>query len=138
MSKYAARTSVPVSRSGDEIRKTLEKYGATQFGVMQSQTHAMIAFLINGKAVKLTCPLPLKNVTKTQEQHEQNLRQRWRALALGVKSKLESVSSGISTLEQEFLPYLVLPNGKTYGEHALPQLQEAYKSGKMPLLLTGL
>ena len=42
---------------------------------------------------------------------EQVCRQRWRALLLIIRAKLEAVASGITTLENEFLANIVLPDG---------------------------
>ena len=36
---------------------------------------------------------------------EQACRQRWRALALVIKAKLEAIDAEISTFEEEFLPF---------------------------------
>jgi hypothetical protein len=47
---------------------------------------------------------------------EQVTRQRWRALALVIKAKLEAVTSGISTFEAEFLANTMLPDGRTVGD----------------------
>ncbi len=68
---------------------------------------------------------------------EQACRQRWRALALVVRGKLEAVEAGITTVEDEFLAHLVLPSGETFGEWAGPQLEAAYERGQMPALLPG-
>jgi hypothetical protein len=69
---------------------------------------------------------------------EQACRQRWRALALVVKAKLEAVEAGISTFEEEFMAHLILPSGHTVGSYALPRLRAALESGKMPSNLLGL
>jgi hypothetical protein len=68
---------------------------------------------------------------------EQATKQKWRALALGIKAKLEFIESGISTFEQEFLGHILLPDGKTFGEWALPQIDEIYKTRKIPALMPG-
>lgn len=60
-----------------------------------------------------------------------------RSLCLCVKAKLEAVESGISSFESEFLAHFVVPGGKTFGEIAIPQLEEARISGKLPQLLLG-
>jgi len=39
------------------------------------------------------------------------------------------------TFEQEFLAYITLPNGSTVGQLMLPQVREAYETGRMPALL---
>jgi hypothetical protein len=58
-------------------------------------------------------------------------RQRWRALVLVLKAKLEAVASGISTVESEFLAGIVLPNGMTLGQAVLPRLSDAVSSGRL-------
>ena len=68
----------------------------------------------------------------------QEVRRRWRALALSIKAKLETVESGIAEFETEFMPYMVLPNGKTVAENILPEIERAYSTGKMPKLLEAL
>jgi len=68
--------------------------------------------------------------------YEQNVRQRWRALLLSIKAKLEAVDAGISTIEQEFLPFVVMPDGRTFSDHVLPQIESIASTGKMPKLLT--
>lgn len=73
--------------------------------------------------------LPLNDCTEQQE------RQRWRALVLIIKAKLEAVESGITTIEEEFLPHIVTPTGETFGQWAVPQIREMKKTGKLPATL---
>lgn len=152
MSKYAEKTQVPSDRSRSEIERTLIKYGATGFAYGWEASHAVIGFAANGRHVRFSLPMPDKSarefthtearsVRRSHEQieavYEQAIRQRWRALALAVKAKLEAVSAGITTFEQEFLAHIVLPNGNTVSQWMSPQIETAYKSGKMPSLLLG-
>lgn len=67
---------------------------------------------------------------------DQACRQRWRALALAIKAKLEAVECGITTFEEEFLAHIVIPgqHGKTLGQIMLGQIDEAYKTGSAPRL----
>jgi hypothetical protein len=58
------------------------------------------------------------------EAWEQATRQRWRALALAIKAKLEAVQCGITTLEEEFLAHIVINGGETIGEAMVPRLGE--------------
>jgi hypothetical protein len=58
--------------------------------------------------------------------------QRWRALLLVIKAKLESVESNIETFEHAFLAQIVMPNDQTVSEILNPIIAFAYKSGKMP------
>jgi hypothetical protein len=61
--------------------------------------------------------------------------ERWRALLLIVKAKLEAVDSGIVTFEQEFLPHIVMPGGHTVYEATAPAIERAYVSGQVTPLL---
>ncbi len=69
------------------------------------------------------------------EAWEQACRQRWRALNLVIKAKLEAVECGISVFEDEFMSNIVLPGGQTVGDFMKPQIAQAYISGEMPKLL---
>ena len=148
---YAENTSVPVDRSKAEIEKILMKYGAQDFAYMTKKEMAAIAFSAHGKRVRFLLPLPDPNDEKFQttptgrqrnnstssQAYEQEIRRRWRALALAIKAKLEAVDTGITTFEQEFLAHIVLPNGKTVAEEAIPAIEQAYRTNKMPALLPG-
>ena len=66
---------------------------------------------------------------------QQACRQRWRALLLIIRAKLEAVESGITTLESEFLANIVLPDVGTVGQWLAPQLEQANATGSMPPML---
>jgi hypothetical protein len=76
-----------------------------------------------------------RSTAQAEAAWEQATRQRWRALALVIKAKLEAVDSGITEFEDEFLAHILLPNGTTVGEHVRPGIAQAYESGTMPPLL---
>lgn len=144
---YAENTSVPVDRSRAEIEKTLQRYGANQFMYGYDEQHAMLAFLMAGRQVRFILPMPDKDdpkfaLTPTGRkrrdpnamlaEYEKAQRQRWRALALVIKAKLEAVESGITVFEDEFLAHIVLPDGSTAGDWMRPQIEKAYTSEEMP------
>lgn len=126
MSRYAERTKVPIERSRDEIERVLKRYGADQFMYGWRDGAALIAFRAQGRQIRFVLPTP---------DDPQEARQRWRALVLVIKAKLEAVESGIVTFEDEFLAHIVLPDGQRVGEWLEPRLALAYESGKMPPLL---
>lgn len=114
---------------------------------------AIIAFEMNGKQIRFILPLPdrndgqfrytpsrgyERNPKQQEEAYEQAVRQKWRALALVIKAKLEAVESGITVFEDEFLAHIVLPNGETVGAWMRPQVEKAYEIGAMPALLPAL
>jgi len=152
MGHYASDTRVSPERTQDEIRATLRRYGADKFGTLESRQSTAIGFEISGLTIRITVDVPSENdpaflSTPTGRERkggaayaawEQAIRQRYRALLLAIKAKLEAVECGISTIEQEFMPFVVLPNGKTIAEMVLPKLMEASKSGKLPPMLMAL
>lgn len=149
--KYAENTSVAVDRSKAEIERILDRYGAQKFIYGRDESRSMIGFEARGRCVRFTLPLPDRNdpkfwktetgrkrkYTSVIAEWEQACRQRWRALALVIKAKLEAVESGITSFEDEFLAHTILPggNGQTVGQWIAPQLVEAYERGEMPRLL---
>jgi hypothetical protein len=157
--RYAEGTEVSVSRSKAEIEELLMRYGADQFvsGWESPEAgegaRAVIGFRAEGRNVRFELPLPRrddqafsrtptgrqrKNPEDAQRAWEQAQRQRWRALALVVKAKLEAVETGITTFEEEFLAHIVIPgSGKTIGEWIRPQVEAAYVHGKAIKLLPG-
>lgn len=151
MSTFAADTAVSVDKSRSEIERTLARYGATAFAYMSTADKAVIMFEAGDRRVRFDLPLPnrwdsrfsetptgrVRTETASLAEWEQACRQRWRALNLAIKAKLEAVESGIATFENEFLAYVVLPNNCTIGDWATPQIAKAYAGGAMPALMAG-
>lgn len=150
MARYAANTDVSVEKSKAEIERTLARYGASAFMYGTGPTEAVIAFEAKSRRIIFRLPLPSRDArefTHTESKGlrrsasaaeaawEQACRQKWRALSLAIKAKLEAVASGITTFEDEFLAHIVMPDGITVGEHIKPRVEEAYLSGHMTPLL---
>lgn len=133
---FAAETEVPIERTRAEIERTLLRYGADQFAYGINENTAHIQFRAKARVIRFTLPLQYVDDRKlTDKQYQQFLRSRWRCLLLSIKAKLETAESGISTFETEFMAHIVLPNGRTVGEHALPGIAESYKKGTVPAML---
>ena len=148
MTQFAATTSVSANASREEIERTLTRYGADQFLYGWQDASAMVGFRMHNLHVKFVLAMPARDDrrfthhsrgARTAEaalkEWEQAVRQRWRALALVIKAKLEAVESGISVFEDEFLANIVLPSGESAGDWMRPQIAEAYRVGTMPALL---
>lgn len=129
MGKYAAFTKVPANQTRSEIESTLKRYGATHFGYATMPGVVMLAFESRGRRVRFKVPVP------DPEKNAQGHRQKWRAALLSIKSKLESVESGIEQFDEAFMAQIVLPDGRTMAEFAMPQIAKSYTSGAMPPLL---
>ena len=62
-----------------------------------------------------------------------------RGLLLIIRAQLEALRSGITTLENEFLTNIVLPDGGTVGQWLEPHVEEAYATWKiLPILEAGI
>lgn len=154
MAKFAATTSVSVEKSRAEIESTLTKYGATHFAYATEPGRAVIMFVCRARRIRFIVKLPSlmdKAFTHTPKQGfrrdgnaqhaawEQACRQKWRALLLSIKAKLEAVDAGIAEFEEEFLSYVVDPvTNETMYESVRNHIADRYLGKETgPLLLTG-
>jgi hypothetical protein len=109
-------------------------------------------FEAQGRRIRYTLNLPDRNAAQfvltparrnrrspedAAAAYEQAVRERWRALAAGIKAKLAMIEAGITDFQTEFLPHTVLPSGGTVAESALPAIEAAYAGNDMPALLPG-
>lgn len=150
---YAKETTVSPEKSKAEIEGLLRRYGADSFvsGWDQLTGREIVQFRCHDRFIRFVLGLPQKDEPRftnrprrgygrrTEAQAlaawEQEIRRRWRALALVIKAKLEAVQSGITTFESEFMPHIVMPDGKTVAEHVVPAIAAAYGTGKVRGLL---
>lgn len=130
---FASETKVPVSQSRDEIERVLRKYGATAFMYGADQEAAIVGFQAQDRNVRFRLPMPSRKLS--EKDFAQAERQRWRALLLCIKAKLEAVASGITTFEDEFLAHIVLPGNVTVGEAIKSKVAIAYREGHVGGLL---
>lgn len=154
MAKYAEGTEVSVEKSRAEIEGLIIRYGATHTAFMSAPDRAVICFEAKGRRIMFELPLPNKADEKfthvklgratyasrrsdegAHAAWEKACRQRWRALALVIKAKLEAVESGITAFEDEFLAHIVMPDGQTVASHVRPRIAAAYESNSMQPLL---
>lgn len=153
MTRYAEKTSVPIERSEAEIRGLVARYGARRYmsGTDEDIGLSVIQFEMHDRRVQFRLQLPrpddrqfqttesgrARTPAQARSAYDQECRRLWRALVLTIKSKLESVESGIESFEEAFLPQIVLPGGTTFGQFAIPQIAHVYESGELPALLPG-
>jgi len=160
---YAQDTKVTAEKTKAEIDTLLGKHGASQRAVMadDSKCRAVIAFVIADRHYRLDVPMPkpeeLPDPKKRSWEHKidlprgwdnwaterrtswvkgeltQRSRERWRAVLMMLKAKLELVRIGVSTVEREFLADLVI-DGKTVGQMVESQIERVL-AGHMPKLL---
>lgn len=130
---YAENTKVPVNQTKTEIERTLVRYGADRFAYYTETGKAVIVFEAKDRRLRFDLPLPAGEGDKDQKAR----RQKWRALLLCIKAKLESVSSGIESFEEAFLAHVVMNDGMTVYQHTQGRIEIAYKGGEIPALLPG-
>jgi hypothetical protein len=148
MRRYAAKTEVSTARSKAEIETLLERYGADRFMTGWGDGQAFLGFRCEARMLKFVLPFPefgefqatptgrTRAANVVNRAYDQEVRRRWRALALVIKAKLEAVETGITTFESEFLAHIVMPDGKTVAEHTIPKIEDAYSTGRRVKLLT--
>lgn len=146
---YAEKTTVSAHNSRAEIEKILRRYGADQFMYGWETTRAMVQFRANERVIRFIVDMPDpddseftltptgrdRSLAQAQTAWEQGTRQKWRALALVIKAKLEAVEAGITEFESEFLAHIVLPDGTAVGDWVLPAVTDAYDTGVVPKAL---
>lgn len=151
MPTYAADTKVNVDRTLSEIERTVDRWGASEFAYGRSGTRGMIGFTMNERTIRFVVPLPdeqsadftrtdtgrQRTASAARAAYEQSVKSRWRALAVVIKAKLVAVEEGIVTFEEEFGMHMVMPDGRTFAEHATPAIERAYVEGVSPLLQIG-
>jgi len=128
---FASKTKVSVEQTRAEVERTLARYGAKSFAYFTEDGRAIILFEATDRRIRFDLPLPKGESDKDAQQR----RQKWRALLLCIKAKLESVDSKIETFEEAFLAHVVMPDGITVGQHTKSMIGQAYKEGKMVPLL---
>jgi hypothetical protein len=150
MTKFAEGTTVSVEKTMMEIQATLRRYQAKKFVYGEEDDRIGVLFEMHNRRVKFVMPLPKKDEARltrsnqhgwqgefSQQKYDQLIRQRYRALLLVIKAKLESVESGVESFEDAFMAQIMLPSGETVGEWMSPQIEQIYKTNQMPPLLTG-
>jgi hypothetical protein len=140
---YAEGTSVEFEKSIAEIITLIKRAGAMQIGQMDEEAFYAIQFTLGDRMIRFRLPWPKldsvpthngRNQALTRQQRldklEQVKRSKARALLLVIKAKLESVESGIETLEQAFLANVVLHGGQTVYDRIAEPIALEYQTGR--------
>lgn len=151
MTRYAASTDVTAEKSRGEIERTLK--AARAYDQTVRQRWRALSLVI--KAKLLSRPRQLAGAGmgefarlaighRQREADAAASHLEHHDCARGVPTvgkascavaRLEAVESGITVFEEEFMAHIVLPNGQTVGEFMTPQIESAYRDGKMPPML---
>ena len=142
MARYAAGTTVTVLTSRGDITGILAKHGVEVMAWGTAPAGDTLQFELGGITYRFFIEKPTAKSLWEQwkadgrpesalrylpndNQVEAEWRRRWRAHVLLLKAKLEFAGTGDTTVAREFLPYRVLPDGRT--------LEAAMEEGKFLL-----
>ena len=128
--RIAEGTKVPVESSRGEISGILTKHGCLRMAWGMEPRGDTLQFELAGKHFRFLIEKPTAEEVRKRDgdnytyphnvdwgvKAEAEWRRRWRANVLLIKAKLEFIDGGDTSLEAEFMPYLVMPGGKTLGE----------------------
>lgn len=128
--RFAEGTTVDPAKTQFEIKTLI-----SQFAYGESSTRAIVGFKVKGRRVRFELPMPMEKDFRQARAREAEIRRLWRCLLLCIKSKFEVVSTGMAIFEEEFMAHIVMPDGKTVAEHALPAIARAYETGQVAGLL---
>jgi hypothetical protein len=106
--RFAQRTKVTSDASRSEIERFLRKREVSEYISGFTEREASIQFCVRGLRVRMTLPLIEVERQKPVRISDREERARWRALLLVLKAKFAAIDSKVTTLEIEFLPYLVV------------------------------
>ena len=149
--RYASGTRVSVEKTRAEIAGLLGRHGATHYGMGTEPNGAdgkidFIVFRIADRHFRCTVIHPTwadvvgnyrdpSRVLDRQAAIDAELSRRWRARLLWLKATLEFIEEEDGDVAEYLLPFLMLPDGRTVGEWAAPQVERMYGTGEMPPLL---
>ena len=123
---YAERTDVPFDRSVQQIIAMLRGAGADQIGQLEAGDRFAVQFTMADRMIRMRIYL---TDGRSKRSADQIRRQRARALLLVIKAKLESIASGIETVEQAFLANVMMADGATVHERISENLALEYSTG---------
>jgi len=138
-----ANTKVPFEKTKAKLERLLRSYGVKKVVWANDDNEEILLFevlaQVGGVQRGITIQIKTPHIPLTKRQygrlvHTENRNQEWRLVFHWVKSKIEAVMWGLSTIEQEFLSEvaLKLPDGSvtTVGE----KIQEIYETIQSPSL----
>lgn len=137
--KYAQGTSVPVERSIAELKRICEKYGASNFGFLQSDSAAAVFFKFDNRMYRMDLhfqsPSKTVGISSTEiKKMKAEERRKWRVLILTIKAMFVSIESEVFDSCTLFQPFTLLPDNTVIGERMNPQIEQAYQTGRMPII----
>jgi hypothetical protein len=125
MARFAEGTTVTVQSSRGEITGILSKHGVDTMAWGSSPSGDQLQFELDGCKFRFTIPRPTQaeayrlfpnSRRSVEDLLEAEWRRRWRAHVLLIKAKLEFASGGDTTIEREFMPYMLVGGNRTLAD----------------------
>ncbi len=111
-----ANTAVPSHRSKEQVEELLRRVGAMGFRWSSFGSRETLEAGLEWDGGRMAFRLQVDY--EDDREHKQKLR----ALYWYLKAKVEAIQFGLVDLEQEFLPYMLTPSGRTVFEE-IPEAQ---------------
>lgn len=129
------RTKVTVVQSQSDLKRLLMTRGGAGFAfISQPPMEGFEALMpLDGVTYKIRIHAA---VPKDSRDVEADTRRIWRVFFYHMKSVFEAAEAGVMEFREMMLPYIVVNDGRTIGQHILPNLAQAVES-RPERLLTG-
>jgi hypothetical protein len=122
--RYAEGTRVEVESSRGEITGILAKHGVVEMGWQTGPEGDRLMFKLKGRSYLFSIKKPTRAEIATMYPNNRDpdakwwaeWRRRWRAQVLLIKAKMEFAEGEDTTVEREFMPYLIVKGGGTLAE----------------------
>lgn len=110
------QTAVPPHKSKEQVEELLQRVGAIGFRWSSFQGRETLEAGLKWEEGRIAFRLVV------DYEDDQERKQKLRALYWYLKAKVEAIQFGLVDLEQEFLPYMLTPSGRTVFEE-IPEPQ---------------
>lgn len=148
---YAEKTTVPVGKTQEDLKRMIEKHGGDSFmaGSLRATGEVGVIFDAFNRRFRILLKMESEEKLKVdgrgsirseesfKRAKAQAERSAWRLIYLIVKARIECIEAGCETFEQAFLPYMLIPDtGKVLAEQVVPAIEQSYSGTPVKNLLT--
>jgi hypothetical protein len=131
-------TKVPIAQSQDAIRKMVYAHKGTGVSFVSQPPRegfeAMVELGGQSYHIRVMATCKVKSDPRSREQEERRV---WRVLFFHLKAMFQAADSGVISIEDVIMPYIVTPDGHTISEHIQPRLAELRNATPEKLLSAG-